>query len=157
VLPGYSAIAKEDLAFDYPGNLHQRCHEKIDDLIAVFANLGFPLRPLRGSRLQDGVHFSNPTLVSRARTWVSNEWQGFYMADDRCLFQVKAFLNGNLHLRFLPEAIKALNIEAGRLLGWLRGPSDVVTELGYSQEEADQYFGSNQKLGASSVKLLTAG
>jgi hypothetical protein len=36
------------------------------------------------------------------------------------LFQAKAYMNGNMHFRFLPDAIKALNVEAGRLLGWLR-------------------------------------
>ncbi len=56
--------------------------------------------------------------------------------DGDVVFQAKAFMNGNMHFRIMPEAIKALNIEAGRLLGWLRGPQDVVTELGYSMDDS---------------------
>lgn len=65
-------------------------------------------------------------------------------------------MNGNLHFRFRPRAIKALNVEAGRLLGWIRGREDVVRELGYTPEEAAEFYGASHKLTGSSVKLLAA-
>ncbi len=141
VLHHYAAIFNREFgAYDYPGNLHTSCHETIDDLIAVFGNLGFPSKGAQ----------------SRVRVWHSNVWQDFTQPDGRVLFQVKAFLNGNLHFRFDQRAIKALNIEAGRLLGWLRSPADVVTELGYTADDAEAFFGSNQRLGGSAVRLLGA-
>lgn len=54
----------------------------------------------------------------------------------------------------MPEAIKALNVEAGRLLGWIHSPAEVVAELGYTVEEAEKLFMSSQKILASGVKLL---
>jgi hypothetical protein len=144
-------------SYDYPGKLHTSGHEVIDDLIAVFGNLGFPLRPLVSRRVEeDGAHHGESRMTSRVRLWTANVWQDFLSPDGTVLFQVKAFQNGNLHFRFLPDAIKALNIEAGRLLGWLRGPADVVQELGYTTSDAERFFGSNQRLGASTVKLLGA-
>lgn len=144
VLDNYSAILRKGdyRSYESPGGLHNSCHEIIDDLIAVFGNLGF----------------LTLDVASRQRTWTPNVWQNFMLGDGRVLFQAKGFLNGNLHFRFLPEAIKALNIEAGRLLGWLRAPGDVVTELGYHgyQGSDARYFGTNQRLGPAAVKMLTA-
>jgi len=143
VLHHYCAIYKSSNSFggyDYPGMLHNSCHEHVGDLIAVFANLGF--------LVQD--------TPSRSRTWVSNQWQNFRNSGGDIVFQVKAFQNGNLHFRFMPDAIRTLNVEAGRLLGWLKSPQDVVQELGYTEAEAKRFFGANRLLAASSVKRLTA-
>lgn len=126
--------------WESPGGLHNTCHELIDDTIAVLGNLGFAVR---------GV-------ASRNRYWEGGVWEDFTLADGRVLFQAKAYKNGNLHFRFLPEAIRALNVEAGRLMGWLRSQADVVKELGYTPEEARKYFGANCQLCGSSVKLLAA-
>lgn len=142
VKSGHSAIYDSEYGrYDYPGGLSNHSHELIDDLIAVFSNLGFPVKD----------------TPSRSREWVSNGSQVFRGLDGDPVFEVKAFKNGNMHFRFKPEAIKALNIEAGRLLGWIRDRRDVVTELGYTAKDADRFFGSNQRLGASAVKLLGAG
>jgi hypothetical protein len=145
VLHHYSAIAGGDSfrRYESPGGLHESCHAIIDDLIAVFNNLGFPTT-------RNGT-------PSRSRHWFANQWQNFIAGDGCVLFQVKAFMNGNMHFRFDQRAIRALNIEAGRLLGWLRTKADVVEELAYTPAEADQFFGSNQRLGQSAVRLLTSG
>jgi len=100
--------------------------------------------------------FQTHSCRSFDRQWVGGQWQDFYQANsDKVLFQVKAFMNGNLHFRFMPEAIKALNVNAGRLLKWLRTEEDVVTELGYSAKEAKEYFHRNSHILPSNVKLLT--
>lgn len=143
VIVRHSAIYKGESwgRFDYPGDLHSTCHELIDDMVAVFGNLGFVL--------------PSQTPRSRVRQWRSNSWHDFRMSDGRVLFQVKAFINGNLHVRIMPEAIKTLNVEAGRLLGWLHGPDDVERELGYSAEDARALFGANRYLPVSTVRQLT--
>lgn len=139
VVDHYAAIAKADaMRYEYPGGLHTSAHELIDDCVAVFTNLGFVTRS------------GNP----RALAWVANSWHDWRNADGETLFQVKAFMNGNVHLRFMPRAIKALNIEAGRLLGWLRSADEAVAETGCTPEEAREYFGSNQRLDIGAVKLL---
>lgn len=143
VVERYNAIHSGDFGrWEYPGGLANSAHELLDDMIAVFSNLGFPLGVL---------------WPSRNREWASGTLHAFELADGRTLFEVRAYKNGNVHLRILPDAIKALNVEAGRLLGWLHAPDDVERELGYSAAEARTLFGSNRQLTASSVKLLTAG
>ncbi|HYF47907.1 MAG TPA: DUF4942 domain-containing protein [Planctomycetota bacterium] len=144
VIGGHAAIATTDSTgfkstWDYPGDLHTSKHELIDDMIAVFGNLGFGLRNW---------------LSSRSRQWRSGSWQDFQLPDGSVLFQMKAFLNGNVHLRIKPEAVKALNIEAARLLGWINTPTEVEREMGYSAEDAAKFFGSNNQLTALSLKLL---
>jgi len=136
----HAAIKNEQFAFDYTNDLHNNCHDFIADIIAVMGNLGF----------------LTTDISSRVRSWLPNEWHDFHQSG-KVLFQVKAYKNGNLHFRFQPEAIKALNVEAGRLLGWLRNANDVVEQLGYTPEEATKYFNSSLCLGASNIKLLTAG
>ena len=72
------------------------------------------------------------------------------------ILQVKGFKNGNLHFRFMPAAIRALNVEAGRLMGWIRTAADVVSQLDYTAAEAERAFVSSVQLGAGSVKRLMA-
>lgn len=126
--------------YDHPQNLYRGCHSLIADVVAVLYNLGFPSQ--------------SPTSMDR--TWYGGEWQDWHKLDgETVLFQVKAYKNGNLHMRFLPEAIRALNVTAGRLLGWLRSADDVETELGYPKEEALRLYSLTQAIPLSSVRLLT--
>lgn len=133
VLNHYAAIhnGKDFSTWDYPGNLHKSAHDTIADTIAVLGNLGFRVS----------------CSASTSRQWRSNDWQEFCDAAGETVFEVKAFQNGNLHFRFRQDAIKALNIEAGRILGWVKSPMDVVAELGYSAEDAATFFGSHGALG----------
>lgn len=138
VVERYSAIGEG--RWDYPGGLGRTCHELLADVVAVLGNLGF------ASRGPDSL----------AREWVGGQWQDWYRAGstDQVLFQAKAHRNGNVHLRFLPEAIRALNVEAGRLLGWLRSPRDVVEELGYAEDEAERLFSCTRLIALGSAQLM---
>lgn len=148
VLEKYHGIFSSDFGmYEYPGNLHKTCHEVIADVIAVLFNLGFVAH---GEKSMD-------------RQWTAGQWQDWYKGGDfetsPVLFQVKAHKNGNLHFRFMPDAIKALNVEAGRLLGWLKGPSDVVKELGYTAEEAERLYATMKMIvpGSDGVRLMLTG
>lgn len=140
VVQGYTAICCNDRTWDYPNGLAKDRHELIGDAVAVLGNLGF----------------TTYSLSSFQRQWVANEWQDFLDNDGNILVQVKAFKNGNVHWRFRPEAIRALNVEAGRLLGWIHTPAEAVAELGYDPDEVEKLFMSNHKLLPSNIKLLSA-
>ena len=144
VVPEYSAIDRQDggyAGWEYESGLHRRCHELLDDIIAVLSNLGYDFF----------------MVASRDRGWVAGQWQNFCSSGTHeTLFQVKAHLNGNLHFRFMPDAIRRLNVEAGRLLGWIHNTADVVRELGYSEAEATRHLGSNFCIAPSNIPLLTA-
>lgn len=139
VVSSWQAIGPAD-GWEYPGGLHKGRHELIADVTAVLYNLGYAV----------------DDAPSLGRMWQAGQWQDFCLADERVLFQVKAHKNGNLHFRFMPETIKAINVEAGRLLGWLKGPGDVVSQLGYTADEAAQFYGASLQINPSNVKLLTA-
>lgn len=141
MVEGYRAICTDSYAWEYPGGLSKDRHDLIGDAVAVLGNLGFITH----------------SASSYVRKWVANEWQDYVNPSGDILVQVKAFKNGNVHWRFMPEAIKALNVEAGRLLGWIHTPADVVAELGYEPEEAEKYFRCTQHILPSNIKLLCGG
>ena len=68
------------------------------------------------------------------------------------LFDVRAFKNRNLHLRLNQRFILALNVEHGRLKGWLNSPQEAATEL--RDPEAAKFFRSNLQLNAGNPTLL---
>jgi hypothetical protein len=50
--------------------------------------------------------------------------------------------------------MKAFNIEAGRLLGWLKSPQHAADELEINADECLKFFKSNLSLDNSNIKLL---
>jgi len=69
--------------------------------------------------------------------------------------EVKVFKNGNCHFKFNQKFIKKLNIEAGRLFGWIKKPSDIVEETDdITIKEANDYFKSNFKLQTNNLKSI---
>jgi len=140
VVERHGGIAREDsFSYRHPGNLSESSHELIADIIAVLTNLGFP----------------SSGFASQSIQWTSGTWEDWCVPGTvTVLFQVKAFKKGTVHLRFMPDAIKALNVEAGRLLGWLHSADEVVTELGYTPEDAKRFYGSTKLIMPSTVRLL---
>ena len=140
VVPKYQAIG-DACRYDFPHGLYRSCHELTDDIVAVLSTLGF---------------FTDSPR-SMERYWRANAWQDWLSPDRKVLFQVKGFANGNLHMRFAPDAIMAINVEAGRLLGWLRSPAEAAAELGATQEQAERAWGSLTKLDVAKTLALVAG
>lgn len=141
VVSEWKAIKNEPYnSYEYPGELHKNCHNLLADITAVFSNLGF----------------KTWSSSSYNREWESGKWQDFYGEDEEILFQAKAFKNGNIHLRFMPDAIKALNIETARLLKWVRSTDEIVKEMGYTREDAEKYYFANAHLSPANLPLLNA-
>jgi hypothetical protein len=87
----------------------------------------------------------------------TGEKQFIYLdKDDEVLCEVKCFKNGNLHLRFNQQFVKALNIEASRLLGWIHNKSDIKAEFEteIEDEDIDAHFNSTPELNSSNTLLL---
>ena len=141
IIPGHSAIGGTFRSWDFPGGLYKSCHELIDDIVTVLSTLGF--------------FTTSPNSIQR--TWWSGRRQEWLSPNGDVLFEVKAFSNGNLHMRFAPDAIMAINVEAGRLLGWLKSPAEATTELETTQEQAQRAWGSLAKLDAARTLALVAG
>jgi len=117
-----------------------------DDLCALALNMGF-----------DTEHTSRSGLME----WSSNKKNLFFFNDintgePKLLFECKAFKNGNLHIKFLPEFICKLNVEHGRLKGWLKSKTQASEELDLPLDVVSSAFNSNYKVLTGTVLKLMA-
>ena len=126
--------------------LAESAAEFMGDLMTVAANLGFRTRP------EERYAFD----YTRRRDWRPGEKVEFYYEDKklgrRLLFDVRAYQNGNSHFRLNQDLMLALNVEHGRLKGWLRNPQQATEEL--DDPKSAQYFNGNLRITAGDVPLM---
>lgn len=138
----WNAIVTKDSfrSWENTNGLHNDSHDFIGDIMTVANNLGFA-----------------SCQSSRTRLWEAGAEQRFYAGDHRLLFVVRAYKNGNLHFKFDQDLIKTLNIEASRLLGWIRTPKEAADEMDLDLDFVTSRFNTNLFFGTSDGrKLLTA-
>lgn len=116
----------------------------VQDLVTIAGNIGF-----------DAVGNTHAS----ERTWLPGKPQLYYFFDHttqkkEVLFDVKAFKNGNLHLRMHQRFIQKLNIVHGRLKGWLRSAADAVQEMDVAQNVAEESFAVSLRISFTDVPLL---
>ena len=144
VLHTYGAIVSENSSWQNRSRcgLCDTACTYISDILTVANNLGF--------RVDQDVS---------SRRWVSNGLEEFYYSKGDGSFKlfctVRAFKNGNIHMKFDQDFMRAFNVEAGRLLGWIKSPREAAEEMGMSEEEAEKSFATNLQIKA--VPMLTAG
>ena len=123
--------------------LSKRACAFLDDLCTIADNIGFSTRGLsRSENYTWDTHVKNEFLYRDSQSQL------------QVLFTAKAFKNGNLHIQFNQEFICKLNVEFGRLKGWLKDHAQAAEELEIEPEKAQQYFGANLQLEGSSLPLL---
>ncbi len=131
---------KVSVSFEYPNGLYKDVHNLLNDILVVAGNLGFSCPESERSE--------------RRRAWSPRKAQDFVMVDGKILMSVRAYKNGNLHIKFNQNFLRRWNVEFGRLKGWLRAPKQAADELGMSAKEAEKAFNSNLTLDCSNAKLL---
>lgn len=123
--------------------------EFIGDLMTVAGNLGF--------RTKTEERYAATSYQAR-RAWRPGEKYEFFYEDKklgrRLLFDIRAYQNGNSHIRINQDLMLALNVEYGRLNGWLRNPQQAAEEL--NEPKAAQFFGTNLQLGTSNPAMMLA-
>ncbi len=124
--------------------LSQRAYEVIADIITVASNLGY------SADASDSIETIH---------WESNKAVEFHYIDHSTkkrvvLLRCRAYKNGNLHFHLNQKLIARLNVEFGRLRGWLKDARQSADELGVDIEEAEKSFGANVQLGGSSALKL---
>jgi hypothetical protein len=122
-------------SYDYPNGLSQRAHDLLNDICTVAANLGFKV-----------------VTDSRALQWAPGGKNEFHFASGDLFMDVRAYQKGTVHIRVDQEFMKRLNIEAGRLNGWLKNPAEAREETGIA--EAAEMYGTNFRL--KSIPLIAA-
>jgi len=84
--------------------------------------------------------------------------KGFCFADvetDPMVLEYKRFKNGNVHLKINQDFLMMLNVEIGKLKGWIMKPKDVQDEWNVTEEEAVKLFGKSiTLLTDTNIKLL---
>jgi hypothetical protein len=112
--------------------------------------------------IANGLGFSCNTADNRLYHYNSDNWtpggkQEFAFRKDKLfgtLLEVRAHLNGNIHLRMNQKFALALNVEYGRLKGWLKNGAEAAEEL--QDREAATFFKMNTLLPAAELPLLFA-
>lgn len=131
-LSGWSG-QNEGLDYNNDGLRHH-----LEDLLTIAHNLGFEPSPIP---LKD---------------WDYGVAREIKMKSGETFATMKIFKNGNIHIKFCIEFMKAFNLEAGRLLGWLKTPQQASDELDIPAAECLKYFKSNLSLCGSDLPLLEA-
>ncbi len=113
--------------------LSNNARDFINDILTVANNIGFD---------------TTDTPKAGSFEWLDNSSKSFEFYDHRTkgraiLMEVRAFKNGNLHIKFNQSFICKLNVEFGRLKGWLKSKQQTSDELGIKADLVEQYFGSN--------------
>ena len=142
VINKYCAIKKSGCySGDYPQNLSRGCHEFLSDLCVVANNLGFEIN----------------NSVSQNSIWFGGENKEFYAmrnGKEILLMTVRAYINGNMHIKFNTDFNHKLNVIKGKNEGWIHSIDDVMTEFGVSENEAAELFEDMPKLTLNAIKLL---
>lgn len=78
------------------------------------------------------------------------------MKDDKVLFEYKVYQNNNVHFKFDQKFLQVLNIEVGKLRGWIKKPQDIQEEFKLTEKEALEYFTNSELclLGNDNAMLL---
>lgn len=133
-----------DYSFDR--GLEERAADFLGDLLTLARNLGFKCSTVAGDLTRTG-----------RENWVAGRAYEFYGTDrdgkDCLLYDVRAFKNRHLHLRLHKSFMLALNVEHGRLKGWLRSRTEAAEEL--RDPEAAEYFNTNARLTSNNTPLLS--
>lgn len=122
--------------------ISERACDFIGDLLTVASNLGFTVidQAPREHEFDD----------STARVYRFCNAQG----GAESLIRMRAFQNNNLHMQFHPDFIHALNVQHGKLKGWLRNDAEAARELEIPLEVAEKHFQPGFRLTGSSFALL---
>jgi predicted DNA-binding protein YlxM (UPF0122 family) len=146
ILTGWEGIegGGHGYSFDYINGLHKNVHDYINDILTVAKNLNFDAAPFEDSR---------------NREWVSNKKQDFHYYDKagkmKILFTIRAFKNGNKHIKFNQDFIRSLNVEFGRLKGWIKNAKQASEEMNIPLKTAITFFEANYQLEQSKLPMLT--
>lgn len=124
--------------------LTENAYWMIMDILTVATNLGF-----------DTTDKTRPMDYE----WLSNKSREFHYYDYRTgkegvLMSVKAFFNGNLHIKFNSTFMARLNVEFGRLQGWVKSAQEASSEMDIDVEQASECFGSNLQLSSNNYLQL---
>lgn len=137
VLEHIGGISTSTWHYESCNKLSARAADFLNDVCVIARNLGF-----ESHNRANSFH------------WQSGKVQSFMLEDGSSLMDVRAFLNGNMHIKFNQKFMLALNVEAGRLKGWIHNAQHAADELNQPVEEVAKHFRSSFALLTSDASQL---
>ena len=112
---------------------------KISDICTVANNLGFPVGLIDIPRSYGARGTAKTTIDGKPET----------------LFEFRCYRNGNVHIKFNMEFMKALNVAVARKLGWIHKAADIAREFTPEMAQgAERYFDAFKGLSLESGTRL---
>ena len=118
VIEGQGTVNSSTYRFDAVNGLSNRAHEFLGDWVTVANNLGF--------ECEDS---------SLNHEWKAGRKIEIHLKNGDLLMDVKAYKKGTMHIRVNQKVMLALNVQAGKLLGWLRTPQEAAKEMDITNPE----------------------
>ena len=122
--------------YDYTNGLSNRAHEFLDDFVTVANNLGFICDE-----------------KSTNYEWSSNKKVVLNLRDGTPMAEVRAFKNGNLHLKVNKKLMLAINVQAGKILGWVRSAEEAATEMKENSSDVEAIFAGSSCVNGGQVLI----
>ena len=142
----YRIIASSPFRCGWSGEMERSYHNNntLKDIFVIARNLGFP--PCDNT--PEPSYFGEKVQVYQKYNHDAKKQD--------LLMDYTCYKNGNMHIRFNKEFMKALNVEVARLLGWIRCKEDIVREFPEEMAKgAEKYFKTNYACIGSNALLLT--
>ena len=99
-----------------------------------------------------------PSYGEKQEFYMRPNWQNDNTSKRTLFMEARFYKNGNAHLKINQDFMKAFNIEAARLNGWVRSAEDILREFPddckVSAEEAEKYYRSNFLISCTSPRNL---
>jgi hypothetical protein len=119
IVSGYGWISN---SYNNTNGLCNPGHDLLNDIGVLAYNLGFP-----------------KTQKSESFDWTQGQ-VNFTFPNDTIFMQCCGHLNGNLHLKINVEALKAISIKFGALMGWIKSAHQASEEMDIPLREAQEHF-----------------
>ena len=107
-------------------------NNKIYDLCVVAKSLGYEIQQMPTTEVAFALGVKHKIYSNKIKT------------KDKVLFEYKNYKNGNTHFKLNQEFLKTLNIEVGKLKGWIKAPVDIEREFDVSVEDSIKLFGETK-------------
>lgn len=126
--------------------LSQSGYNFLADILTIANNLGF----VKADSVSRHYFESGSKEVFIYRDPIKGEY--------KTLMEVRAYKKGTIHIKFASEFMLALNVEVGRLKGWIHSAQQAADEMGEDLEAVKAVFKSQyQMLPNAGTELLLLG
>lgn len=123
-----------------PEYMRAKFESKISDICTVANNLGFRV-----------AYIDLPPNYGKKGCVYMNDGT----AKLKTLFEFRPYQNGNVHVKFDKEFMKALNVEVARELGWIHSREDIAREFVPEMAEgAEKYFDRTLRIDLNAAPLM---